>query len=541
VSQLLIALAFFSVVQSPQSLRSPPKFPVLVNKPELVKKPVTGSRNVLVLLVDFPDNHHRFSKTDFENILFRTGNQSMQDYYAEVSYQQLHLDGVAVDWRMMAHPYSYYVGDSFGLYSFYPQNAQGLVEDAVRLADPTVNFATYDNDGDGYVDGLFVVHAGVGAEATGNTSDIWSHKWQLSDPELGCPGAYQTNDGVLVDVYSMEPEELTDNEFITPGVFCHEFGHVLGLPDLYNTSDGGPGIGMFCLMAAGSWGGSPAGSRPVHPSSWCKYILGWLNPDSLEAGGATSANPAQLPACAQTPKAYRILENPGGADWQADGSGSGEYFLVENRYQTGFDQSLPGSGLLILHIDERQSGNTDPSHPLVGILQGDRDPDFLLASGDWGTAADLWQSDSLGLFNNSVPASVLYDGSPTGVAVKKISAAGPVMTADLEIGLVLLGRVYSYPNPFIKKNPSDRVVIKYEPSDTVKAQTEYPQFKITIFNIAGDVVRQLDQAGEVYPLARQAEWDMKNDQGQEVTSGLYFYLIEIREGEYNKGRLTVIR
>ncbi len=541
MSHLLIALAMLSVVPSPNFMRLPPRFVGRINKPEPVTQPVRGTKNALVLLIDFPTQSHQFSKTDFDNLLFLPGNNSMQDYYLEVSYQKFTVSGAVNDWTLAPEPYSYYVGDSFGLYSSYPHNAQKLVEDAVKLADPTINFASYDNDGDGYVDELFVVHSGTGAEATGQKSDIWSHKWQLSDQALGSPGAYLTNDGVYVDVYSMEPEELLDNQLITPGVFCHEYGHVLGLPDLYNSNTGEPGIGMFCLMAAGSWGGEPAGSKPVHPNSWCKYLLGWLTPDSLEPGGTAEIKSAQLPAFALNPRAYRILENPGGADWKEDGSARGEYFLVENRNQTGYDQSLPGSGLLILHVDERQTGNTDNGNPLVGLIQADGDPGFLLAASDWGQGSDLWANDSLGFFNGSVPSSVLYDGTPTGVAVKNISGPGSVMTADLEIGLVLLGRVYSFPNPFIKRNPSDRVLIKYEPTDTAKAQGEYPMFKVTIFNVAGEPVRLLDKAGEVYPLARQALWDLKNDRGQEVTSGLYFYLIENQQGEWNKGRLTVIR
>jgi len=541
LSGLLVALALFAVTESPQALRPAPRLPGRVEKPEPVRRPLLGAKNVVVLLVDFPDHSRRFAKTEFDRVLFAPGSRSMRDYYDEVSFHAFSVSGVVVDWIMMPHPYSYYVGDSFGLYSNYPRNAQGLVEDAVRLADPTVDFSLYDNNSDGSVDGLFVVHAGVGAEANGRTSDIWSHKWQLSDPSSGCPGSYQTNDGVKVDVYSMEPEELTDNFLITPGVFCHEYGHVLGLPDLYNTSTGGPGLGIFCLMAAGSWGGTPAGSSPTHLCAWSKYALGWLNPDSLEPDGVTSISSAALPAAARTPKAYRLLRNPAGEDWKEDGSGTGEYFLVENRFQTGFDQGLPGSGLLILHVDESRTDNADANHPLVGIMQADHDPAFQLSSGTWGTPADLWQSDSFGFFDSSIPASVLYNGRPTGVTVNKISAAGQTMTAHLELGLVLLGRVYSFPNPFIKKSPADRLVIKYEPSDSAKAQSMYPGFKVTIFTIAGEVVRKLDEPGEVYPLARQARWDLKNDQGQDVTSGLYFFLIESQNGEWQKGRLTVIR
>jgi immune inhibitor A len=474
----------------------------------------------------------------------------MRTYYSEVSHgdftisKQSNVEG----WVRAPQNYSYYVGDSFGFYNDYPNNVQKLVEDACALADPYVDFSQYDGDADGIVDGIFIVHAGPGAEETGNTGDIWSHQWQLSNTGTSCPGAYQTGDGVAVDYYSMEPERLVNPAArITCGVFCHEFGHVLGLPDLYDTDYSTYGIGSFCLMSAGSWGQAGSsdlpGNSPCHFCAWAKYQLGWVNPVPVDRS-TVSKRENELVACAGANRvAYRVLEDPGGPDWNWSG-GAGEYFLVENRFRTGFDKSLPGDGLLILHIDDSQEENTNEAHPLVGIMQADGSTSYLLS--DWGSASDLWQDDSSGFYDASTPSSRLYNLEPSGAAVYDIGSADSVMYASFWVAPMFLGRIAAYPNPFRINNPpawGREVVITYYPSDTAELGTQFPEFKVTLYNIAGERVRLLDDGNEVDRYRRSAFWDLKNESGNDAVSGMYLYVIETLGDkiERNKGRLTLIR
>ncbi len=515
----------------------PPKFPLLMEMPERMKKPLKGEKRALVLLVDFSDNQSRYPPSDFRELFFGdTG--SLRDYYQEVSYENLSLYGEVKGWYTLGHSYSYYTDHQYGVGMDYPHNTQGMVADALKRADSDIDFSLYDGDNDGYVDYLVIVHAGMGAEETNSREDIWSHKWQLSDTKTGSPGPYTTNDGVKIDAYITGPESSLYGK-ANIGVFCHEFGHLLGLPDLYDTQD--PyyvGPGKFSLMSSGAWNGSPPGSSPSHLCSWSKYLLGWIEPFGLDNPG-DSIPKANFPAVEWNPVAYRLLPNPNGADWTFNYPGKGEYFLVENRYQTGFDKGLPGSGLLILHIDESQSDNNDQTHPLVGIIQADKNSAFSLTRDDQGRGEDLWSNDTSGFGFLSIPPSLLYDGTPSGVVIKNISAEDSVMEADLSLKVVLLGKVYSFPNPFIPDRTHKRVTIRYVPKD--KSQ-EYPKFKVSIYNLAGELVRVLDTPNsEVYPLVRTAFWDLKNDRGEEVSSGLYFYLIETEDGERNKGKLTVIR
>lgn len=531
----------------------PPKFPALMNRGPGLIQPALGEKRAIVILVDFSDNTSTYQKAQFDSLIYGENENSMRKYYSEVSYGKFTISKQSnvVGWVRAPQLYSYYVGDSFGFYSDYPHNVQKLVEDACALADPYVNFSDYDGDGDGIVDGIFIVHAGPGAEETGSIHDIWSHQWQLSNTGTSCPGPYQTNDGVKVDYYSMEPERLINPPArISVGVFVHEFGHVLGLPDLYDTDYSTNGIGIFCLMAAGSWGRANSsdlpGNTPAHPSVWCKYQLGWLTPTAVERDGISKLENQQIPCSAKSPFAIRMFADPGGPDWNSYTGGTGEYFLIENRFRTGFDRSLPGDGLLILHIDDTKTQNSNENHPLAGIMQADGDGKFLLPRSTWGTAEDLWKSDSIGFYDGSIPSSRFYGDSASGVTVYNISPADSIMTVSFWISPVFLGKVAAYPNPFkINQLPSwgKSVVISYTPSDTTELGSQFPEFKVTIYNIAGERVRVLDDPNEVDRFHRCAFWNLKNEKNNDVVSGMYIYVIEIQgeRVERSKGRLTIIR
>lgn len=553
---LLFLAVLFSMPPNPYAdidhLIRQPKFPALMNAPmKRVEQPV-GERKALVLLIDFNDNPYTYGTNEFDSLIYGDNQHSLRDYYTEVSYGKFTIskDSDISQWVRAPNDYSYYIGDSFGIYpGSYPNNVQGIVIAACSLADPFIDFSQYDEDADGIVDAIFIVHAGPGAEETGNIHYVWSHQWQLSNTGSGCPGPYHTDDGVDIDQYSMEPERFeTYTSRITVGVFAHEFGHVLGLPDLYDRDHSTYGIGWFGIMAAGSWGdangqGLP-GEYPTHFCVWSKYQLGFVSPVGIGRHGISQLEHEWVANAADNAVAYRLLDDPNGPDWDWSGS-TGEYFLVENRFRTGFDRSLPGDGLLILHGDDSQTHNDNEDHPLVGIMQGDGDGDFLLP--DLGGGEDLWKNATYGFGDTSKPASLDYDGNPTGVRIYDIGEAGSAMIASFWVTPVFLGRVYSYPNPYrVDNEPSwgTKVIITYVPSDTLELGNQYPQFKVTLYNIAGERIRVLDaEPREINRFTRQAFWDLKNDKGEDIVSGMYLYVIETHgeKVERNKGRLTIIR
>lgn len=373
--------------------------------------------NGLVILVDFDDkiaDTTAHDTTAFQQLLFSEAihpTGSMNDFYLENSYGQVGAKGKITDWLRMPQGYSYYVSGQAG-FGNYPNNAQKLTEDAIEAADPYVDFSQFDNDNDGWVDALFIVHAGVGRESSGSSNDIHSHAWSITP---------QYRDGVIVSSYSMEPElHNTAGDMVHMGVFGHEFGHVLGLPDLYDTDYSSRGLGRWSMMAGGSWNNS--GNTPAHFDVWSKYQLGWVNPVVLTADSSVN-----IPAIADSAAAYIL--------W-TEGQVGSEYFILENRQAQGFDSYIPGSGLLIYHIDETASGNSNDWHPLVMLEQADGAFQLQndLNSGD--NADPFPGSTSNTLFDwSTTPGGLSYGGENTFVSVSNISLNNGYVSADLSISV----------------------------------------------------------------------------------------------------------
>jgi len=432
---------------------------------------VTGTGSCLVILWEFADHpadqvNHPASA--YDDMMFSTGTfptGSMNDYYLEVSYGQYGVGGTVTDWTTAASTYASYANGD-GSQDAY--TARAMLQDAIVALDPVIDFSQFDNDGpdgvpdsgddDGLVDALFFVHAGPGQEQSGDPADIWSHAWAL-------PGGQATNDGVMVYRYSVEPEEFTNGDQITVGVFAHEYGHVLGLPDLYDTDYSSQGIGEWGLMSGGSWtrrdAGDP-GSSPSHMTAWCKMQLGWLTPVEI-----TGDTPGLTVVPAETsPVAYKVFRN--------GFAGANEYYLFENRRRLGFDEGLvrrqqtmgydDPEGLIIYHVDENASGNGNDLHRLVDVVdaspwfdgQGgwweNLDGSFIVYNKVWnynrGDNGDLWPGftavnadssewvlprDRTTFNDTSVPAAGDYECGTTGLSLENIALAGVDVTLDVSL------------------------------------------------------------------------------------------------------------
>jgi immune inhibitor A len=240
----------------------------------------TGTANIPVILVNFSDRSTTYAANDFSSLLFGIGNHSMKDYYEEVSYKKFSVSAGPAGvrgWYKASKTHDYYGAAAGSNKDSHPAE---LVREAVAAADANIDFSKYDSDGDCYVDVVAIVHQGTGEEASKTATDIWSHRWDLYSAGVG---EYTTNDNaacgaIKVKDYIIQPE-IYQGGLTTMGVFAHEYGHSLGLPDLYDTDNSSNGIGNWCLMAGGSWNQvSRGGDRPAHLSAWCKYKLGWVQP-----------------------------------------------------------------------------------------------------------------------------------------------------------------------------------------------------------------------------------------------------------------------
>jgi len=371
--------------------------------------PLRGTVRVIVVLVDFPDKPMTQTRQHFQDLFFAKGKpqKSVREYYLDATHNLIDLQGDVVGPLRLPKTIKAYANGASGMSPTTTPNAQNMALDAVIAADPTVNFTPFDNDGNGFVDAFIVIHAGPGAEVTGSHDDIWSHKWVLA-------GGARAVDQTKIFAYLTVPEDCKI------GVCAHELGHLLfGFPDLYDTDSTSEGIGNWCLMAAGSWGGG--GDVPVHPSAWCKANQKWVTVKTVTANGPVTL--ADVKTAPQT--VLRLWKN---------GTGGNEYFLIENRQRTGFDASLPGGGLLIWHIDDAQQTNRDENHYKVALMQADgrRDMEHGTNRGDAGDAYPGTSNNHT--FNaTSNPNSKSYANADSCVAVTSIGASGAAMTMQLQV------------------------------------------------------------------------------------------------------------
>jgi len=494
---------------------------------------VTGTNNILIIVIDYPDlsaTQTAASFTDMVNGPWATG--SLNDYYGEISYGVFGLSGETVGWYTAANNHTYYANfdgisgtaDDYGTggASIYPHNAVRLVEEAVDGAEAAgVDFSSFDNDGDGWVDTVFIVHAGEGGEATGDPDDIWSHKWSIS----GGGGTARVYDGVIIDTYSMQPELNYAGGHIEIGVFAHEYGHVLGLPDLYDTDGSSEGIGNYGLMAGGSWGAdgrSP--ERPPHMCAWSKVYLGWISPTVVIIDTLNQAI-NQIETNAEVYKLWRR------------GRPQTEYFLVSNRQKVGFDSRFVGDGgLLIWHIDEdvinanlfSNTVNDDENHKGVDLEEADglNNLDNLVNRGD---AGDFYpgSTNNTAFNDTSNPNSRDYSGVTTKVEVINISLSGDPMRADLKVGIPVIApnleSLIVYPNPAAGHSYI-----------TLEGLTQ--EVTIRIFTLSGELVRKEEVSGQY-----RWNWDVKNMEGKRVARGMYLWMVTNPEGEKKTGKIAVIK
>lgn len=387
-------------------------------------------------------------KAHFEQLLNGTTGDTMRTYYREVSYGQFDIEVDVVGPFQSSHVLAYYGDDN-------PpgrDNANGsiseMAREAVQLADPTVDFSPYDLDNDGRIDALFIIHAGKGQEQSGNEFDVWSHKSTIFPME--------SVDGKFAGPYSTEPE---DGRI---GVFSHEFGHVLGLPDLYDDDYGGSGgesdgIGKWGVMATGSWNGG--GNSPAHFCAWSKIELGWVEPKIVTSD--ISLFQIEIPPVWNNSVIYKI--------WAHDPSqDTTEYFLVENRQRSGYDSQLPGDGILIWHINESAPGNRNPDRLMVDLEEADGNEELITYGGAKGEAGDPWKNSVTGFRNTTTPNSTSYNTSDTFVWVWNIS--GISVDGNMSIGF---NEIYSGPTEIFISDPVSNTTIK-DAYDFILNDTYFP-------------------------------------------------------------------
>ena len=235
------------------------------------------------------------------------------------------------------------------------QNAPQLMSLALTAADPLVDFSKYDSDGDGLIDMVYFIFAGQGSNYTGG-SEIWPHKSEIPGLQL---------DGVGTWTYACSAElsgQPNQVQIDGIGTICHEFSHVLGMVDEYDTDYQGTGgesdhPNTWSLMSMGCY--LNYGRTPVGYSAYERIQAGFLDPEDI-----TESREYDLPAFESSGKAYRINSIVGD-----------EFFILENRQPVKWDKALPGHGMLAYRVDRTDPElwstnrvNRDPSHPCYVLM-----------------------------------------------------------------------------------------------------------------------------------------------------------------------------
>ena len=312
-----------------------------------------GKKKAPVILAYFSDKS--FSKDDesnkafYNDVLNKEGFSqygaagSVHDYFSVMSRGAFDLSFDVIGPVKVSKSATYYGGPSAIMGG--TDHIGEFITEAIKNADAQydIDWTKYDWDGDGEVEQVFVLYAGYGQATGGPTGTIWPNAWTLDEALQNQDGNGGFSlDGVYINQYACA-NELYLNSGNTPmglGVFCHEFSHCMGLPDMYDTSYGTtPTMGDWDLLASGSYNG-PQGIGWC-PAGWTSYeraYAGWLDLTELKEGdkiaGMTSLDD-------ENGQAY-VIYNDNHKD---------EYYLLENHKNNGWDAYTPEGGLLVIHVD----------------------------------------------------------------------------------------------------------------------------------------------------------------------------------------------
>lgn len=475
-----------------------------------------GSRKLLCILIGFTDKAFTKTKADFEALFNQTNytvdgaTGSVKDYYTENSYGQLDLTVTVAGPYNATFNMAYY-GANKDNQRGEDVNARELVSEAILLANSDVDYSQFDGDNDGNVDGVYVIYAGYGEEASGGADAIWAHAWNVTPQLL---------DGKWVSKYSCSPE-LRGNSgtgITRIGVICHEFGHALGAVDFYDTDyekSGGEfdGTGNWDLMAGGSW--NNYGATPAHHNAFTKvYAYNWATATEI-----TSSSTITLNNAAQNKNSFYIINS----------STANEFFMIENRQNLLFDYHLPGHGMIIYHVDKNymsmNSGkiNAGPHQGFYPICaNATTNPDLLTAASYGNINKDgcpfpgTFGVTTIGDY--TVPNLRSWAGENTFKLISNISENTTNNTVSFKVSITTgidpndIAVNYlsqNYPNPFDQSTNIDFKLVK--PG----------KVNLTIYNSLGQVVDVIvDEYLSVGDYSKK--WTPKG-----VASGIYFYQLKV--------------
>lgn len=397
----------------------------------------------VVILANFSDSKMKSAHTqavfdelcNAENCTVNNGYPSAAQYFADQShgaYRPVFDVFGPVD---LSRDVSYYGKDNPGQDEGDDQHATDAVVEACILANQqyTINWADYDSNNDGKVDFVYVIYAGKGQADGGSTNTIWPHNWEVTQAiQYGyCTytSAQRTLGGKQINNYAMS-SELSGNSLGGIGTLCHEFGHVMGMPDFYDTSYGTNYESLITpnewdVMDGGAYNGD--GHCPPNYSPWEKYFFGWVTPVNL---GNEGASLTLYPNGTEQYNTYQI--NASGTLQKATKDGLSYY--IECRQKKGWDINVPAAGMLIWKVNfsasawKNNTPNNTANNPKYTLVI----PSGTKIGASYG-AKNVWPYGSGSSLKNSwegVSGKPLKDIAKSGNNITLIYIEDPVQPID---------------------------------------------------------------------------------------------------------------
>ena len=382
--------------------------------------PAMGSRRIPIILVEYQDKKFNNTRQGIIDAML-TGDESVGQYFRDQSNGLYEPEFDVYGIYTLSQNRSYYGANQNDL----DKGLGSMVTEACQLASADgVSFSPYDTNGDDYCDVVIVIYAGVG-EAQASTTHpeaIWPCNWYLSSASyygLGGNGPFRPNNNdPLVDMFAVFNELYGSNDNGTTidgiGTFTHEFGHCLGLPDMYDTGNGNHyGMGDWDIMCMGCYNND--GFTPPGYSAYEKVFMGWVNYITPQPGTYYTL-PVWNQKNAATDKAVCIVSD----------INENEYFILENRKRQGWDRYMPGEGIMITHVTydaDRWWENTvnNENIQLMTIVPADNNLSY------YNENADLWPRNGKTEFtNNSTPPARLYMKANGSIVSNAGSLSKPV-------------------------------------------------------------------------------------------------------------------
>lgn len=350
---------------------------MLAGKPQ--RFPLTGTPRSLVILVNFSDNNFKVTapNTAFTNMLNQPGYSandatgSAKDYFKDNSMGSFNPQFDVVGPFTLPNNIKYYGENDADDYDKRP--AQMIVDACTQAKNNGVDFSVYDTDNDGYVDNVFVYYAGYNEAEWGDENTIWPHRWavQPGDNYTGTTASITFNGKKIFDyACTSELSGSSGSNMAGIGTFTHEFGHVLGLPDFYAT-DGAEHhtLNEWSIMDYGPYLNN--GKTPPSYNAYERFMLGYITPTVLNSFGAKTLKPLN------TDNEAFIITQSDTHNLNGLNPNPKEFFILENRQNTGWDTYLPGNGMLVYRINydatkwENNEPNNNPNAMGVDLMEAD--------------------------------------------------------------------------------------------------------------------------------------------------------------------------